>query len=89
MTVTPLTPNVGAEITGMSGSDFVNRRAADDCRAALAQYGVLVYRDANIPDQDLVAFSRLLGDVVPLPMGGHERPEIGRASCRERVLRLV
>ena len=65
VTVTPLTPNVGAEITGMSGSDFIDRRAADDCRTRRwQQYGVLIYRDANITDADLVAFSRLLGEVA-------------------------
>ena len=52
VTVTPLTPNVGAEITGVSGSDFVHRRAADDCLAALQKYGVVVYREVHIDDAD-------------------------------------
>jgi alpha-ketoglutarate-dependent taurine dioxygenase len=76
VTVTPLTPHVGAEVTGMSPRDLVSRRAADDCLAALWQYGVVVYRDVHIDDDDLVAFSRMLGEVAVVPTGEHEQPEI-------------
>jgi alpha-ketoglutarate-dependent taurine dioxygenase len=76
ITVTPLTPHVGVEITGLSGHDLVDRGAADDCLASLRQHGVVVYRDANIDDDDLIAFSRLLGEISVVPTGEHERPEI-------------
>ena len=76
VTITPLTPNVGAEINGVSGSDFIHRRAADDCLAALQKYGVVVYREVHIGDADLVAFSRALGEVAVVPTGEHEYPEI-------------
>jgi alpha-ketoglutarate-dependent taurine dioxygenase len=76
VTITALTPHVGAEITGMSASALVNRRAADDCLAALQRHGVLVYRDVHLDDADLVAFSRMLGDVAVVPTGEHEHPEI-------------
>jgi alpha-ketoglutarate-dependent taurine dioxygenase len=72
----PLTAHVGVEITGLSGHDFVNREAADDCLVALHRYGVVVFRDANIDDDDLIAFSRMLGEVSVVPTGEHERPEI-------------
>ena len=39
VTVTPLTPHVGAEIIGMSARDLVHRRAADDCLATLQNTG--------------------------------------------------
>src|SRR6516164_1251312 len=81
MLVTPVTPSVGAVITGLSGRDFVTKDAAADSLAALDTYGVLIYRDANISDADLVAFSRLLGDVVVAPVGGlPEHPEISPVS---------
>jgi alpha-ketoglutarate-dependent taurine dioxygenase len=81
MTVTPVTPEVGAEITGMSGRQLVSHQAAADCLAALDRYGVLIYREAHISDDDLVAFSRLLGDVVVAPMGGlATHPEISPIS---------
>jgi alpha-ketoglutarate-dependent taurine dioxygenase len=76
VTVTPLTPNLGAEITGISGSDLVGPRTADDCLALLQKHGVVVYREAHIDDADLVAFSRMLGEVAVVPTGEHEYPEI-------------
>ena len=74
--VTPLTPHIGAEISGVSGHELVDRRAADDCLATLEQYGVVVYRELDITDEDLIAFSRLLGEVAVVPTGEHEYPEI-------------
>jgi alpha-ketoglutarate-dependent taurine dioxygenase len=76
VTATPLTTHVGVEITGLSGGDLVDRKAADDCLAALRQYGVVVYRDVNIDDDGLLAFSRMLGEVSVVPTGEHEYPEI-------------
>ncbi|MFF0011397.1 TauD/TfdA dioxygenase family protein [Streptomyces sp. NPDC005374] len=71
VTVTEPTPTTGVEITGLSGSRLVDRAVAKECRSALEQRGVVIYRGADIDDDDLVAFSRLLGRVVPLPRGGH------------------
>ncbi|MET0491081.1 MAG: TauD/TfdA family dioxygenase [Acidimicrobiales bacterium] len=76
VSVTPLTPDVGVEISGPSGSEFVTPEAAEACRAALDAHGVVVYREADIGDDDLIAFSRLLGEVAVVPTGEHERPEI-------------
>jgi len=76
MTITPLGPTTGVEIAGLSGRQLVDRVVADRCRAALNEYGVVIYREVDVDDEGLVAFSRLLGDVVPLPRGGHELPEI-------------
>ncbi|NEB02768.1 TauD/TfdA family dioxygenase [Streptomyces sp. SID13726] len=71
VTVTELTPTTGVEITGLSGSRLVDKAVAEECRSALERRGVVIYREADLDDDDLVAFSRLLGQVVPLPMGGH------------------
>jgi alpha-ketoglutarate-dependent taurine dioxygenase len=72
----PLTPHVGIEISGRSGGQFLDRAVADECLATLERFGVIVYRDANISDSELVAFSRLLGEVVANPTDEHEHPEI-------------
>jgi alpha-ketoglutarate-dependent taurine dioxygenase len=41
----------------------------------------VVYREANVSDEDLVAFSRLLGEVVILPMGTDEQhPEVSKIT---------
>ncbi|NUU23525.1 MAG: TauD/TfdA family dioxygenase [Streptomycetaceae bacterium] len=88
-TSTPLGPTTGVEITGLSGRALVDRGVADECRAALESHGVVVYREAHVDDDDLVAFSRLLGDVVPLPMGGHDHPEIQRITRDAAKSRLA
>ncbi|ABW09927.1 Taurine catabolism dioxygenase TauD/TfdA [Parafrankia sp. EAN1pec] len=75
-TATPLSAHVGLEITGVCGRDLPTPSAAADCLKALEQYGVVVYREAHIGDQELVAFSRLLGEVAPNPTGEHQFPEI-------------
>lgn len=81
VTVRELGPTIGFEVSGLSGGRLVDRGVAEECRAALARCGVVIYREADIDDADLVAFSRLLGQVVPVPMGGHAaHPEIQRIT---------
>ena len=76
VTTTPLTATIGAEIDGMKGRELVDPWVAGECLALLDRYGVLVYREANVSDAELVNFSRLLGDVVLNPTGEHEYREI-------------
>lgn len=73
---TILTPSIGLEITGASGTDLVDPAAAETCLDQLSEHGVLVYRDLFIEDEDLIEFSRLLGDLVVVSTGEHARPEI-------------
>ncbi len=76
-TVTKLGPTTGVEIVGLKGSMLADRAVADECREAVEEHGVVVYREADVDDDQLVAFSRLLGDVLPVPRGavdGH--PEV-------------
>jgi alpha-ketoglutarate-dependent taurine dioxygenase len=86
---TPLSPHVGVEFTGMTGDRLVDPAAAADCLAALDRHGVVVYREVEISDADLVAFSRLLGDVVPNPTGEHELPEIATITLDPSKTRAV
>ncbi|MEU6372533.1 TauD/TfdA family dioxygenase [Streptomyces sp. NPDC046909] len=81
VTVTEITPTTGVEITGLSGSRLVDKAVAEECRTALERRGVVIYRQAHISDDDLVAFSKLLGRLVPLPLGGHPtHPDIQRIT---------
>lgn len=81
VSVTPLGHEVGVEFTGVSGHQLVDRGAAQECQAALDRYGVVVYRETLIDDGDLVAFSRLVGEVVVGAIGGEEaHPEISAIS---------
>jgi alpha-ketoglutarate-dependent taurine dioxygenase len=80
-TLRELTPAIGTEITGLSGHDFVDELVAKELLALLEQRGVLVYRGANIADPDLVALSRLLGEVVIAKMGSDPNyPEVSPIS---------
>jgi alpha-ketoglutarate-dependent taurine dioxygenase len=81
VTATDLAPAIGVEIAGLSGGQLVDRAVADDCLAALEARGVVVYREANVDDDHLVAFSRLLGEVAILPMGTEaSHPEISKIT---------
>ena len=71
-----LSPDLGVEITGLGGKELVDPAAAITCQATLDQAGVVVFPEINIADDDLVEFSRLLGEVVANPTGEHAYPEI-------------
>jgi alpha-ketoglutarate-dependent taurine dioxygenase len=76
ITITPLSPHIGAELTGVSAHDVVDAEIAHDALAALEQHGVVVFPELAISDEDLVAFSRLLGEVAVVPTEEHQYPEI-------------
>ena len=63
--VTPLTPHIGGEITGISGDELVDRRVADECLAALEQYatGTDIRFSARTPELRLQRRSHLRGEV--------------------------
>jgi taurine dioxygenase len=72
VTVTPLTPAVGAEIgnvdlTALSADDFAQ------IEAAWHRYSVLLIREQKLTDDDLLAFSRRFGELDPPPNQEHGR----------------
>lgn len=80
-TATPISPSIGIQITGVSGHRLPQADAAAWCRTALDRHGVVLFRECHIDDDDLVALSRLLGDVVVPPMGGQsDHPEVSAIS---------
>lgn len=72
----PLAGEVGLELTGATARDLLAPTAAAECLTALDTYGVLVYREIGLSDDELVAFSRTLGTLVVQPTGEHTHPEI-------------
>jgi alpha-ketoglutarate-dependent taurine dioxygenase len=77
----PITGAIGLEITGISGHDFVDRDVADHLLRSLDRYGVVACRDAFVEDSDLVALTRMLGEVVIAPHGNlANHPEIAAIS---------
>jgi alpha-ketoglutarate-dependent taurine dioxygenase len=75
-TQTPLTPHVGVEVDGISSDELVSTSGAAQCKALLQQYGVVVYRNVDVDDDQLVEFSGMIGELVVAPTNEHARPEI-------------
>jgi len=76
VTINAITPTVGLEIIGMTADRLVEPHTAAEAQHALDEHGVVVYREVNISDEQLLAFSRLLGKLVVQPTGEHHYPEI-------------
>src|SRR3954454_4286889 len=68
---------LGHIVEGRGGTDLVGSAAAEECRKLLERYGVVVYRGAAPDDDQLVAFSRSLGELLPVPAGAEAtHPEV-------------
>ena len=72
LTIRPVTQAVGAEISGvnlsrLSDADF------PQIEHAWNRHGALLFRDQQISDDDLLAFSRRFGDLDPPPVQEHGR----------------
>jgi alpha-ketoglutarate-dependent taurine dioxygenase len=79
--ITPISEEIGAYVTGVDGRSLTTAEAAARCQELVDEYGVVVFREARISDSDLVALSRMLGEVVVPPMGGQEdHPEVSAIS---------
>ena len=61
-----LTPVVGAEVLGVDLRE-ISVAARESVRNSFAKRGVLLFRDQKISDDDLLDFSRGLGDLDPPP----------------------
>jgi len=75
-TARPITPAFGLEITGLTAGELVDPRGVEEAQRKLDRYGVVVYREIDINDDDLVALSRMMGTPVVQPTGEHAYPEI-------------
>jgi alpha-ketoglutarate-dependent taurine dioxygenase len=76
VTINAIKPTVGLELIGMTADQLVEPHTAAEAQRALDEHGVVVYREVNINDEQLLAFSRLLGKLVVQPTGEHHYPEI-------------
>src|SRR5438046_7755944 len=66
VTVTPLSPAVGAEITGVDLTEL-SADAFLQIERAWHRHSVLLFRGQTLSDDDLLAFSRRLGELGPPP----------------------
>jgi alpha-ketoglutarate-dependent taurine dioxygenase len=67
----PLTPRIGARAL-VSRDEVLDPAFAGECLDALERHGVLVFPQIGLDDDEQVAFSRNLGEVVPQ---GPRRPD--------------
>lgn len=76
--VNPLSPFVGAEITGLDLSRTLSAELRADLNRACADFGVIVFRDQSLTPDQHIALARQLGDIdinrFFKPVDGH--PEI-------------
>jgi len=67
ITVAPLAPVLGAEVSGVDLSLPLDDNTADEIRRAFAEYLVLFFRDQDIAPAQQVAFAELFGPVGAYP----------------------
>jgi alpha-ketoglutarate-dependent 2,4-dichlorophenoxyacetate dioxygenase len=80
MEVTPLHPLFVAELTGADLTVAPTPELVDTVETAMAQYGILVVRDARIDDEQHKRFSRAFGPLeLPSRVPGAARPQGKRA----------
>jgi alpha-ketoglutarate-dependent taurine dioxygenase len=60
----PLEPRIGAK-AGVGRDVVLDPAFADECLEALERFGVLLFPQIGLTDEEQVAFSKNLGDVVP------------------------
>ncbi len=77
ITITPINGDIGATITGITGTEAATPEVASQVQAAIERYGVVVFPHLHISDDDMAALARLLGEVVLPPHGAlADHPEI-------------
>jgi taurine dioxygenase len=84
--VHPLTPVIGAEISGVDLRQPVDDAALAAIHAALLRWRVVVLRDQAIDNDQLLAFGRRFGRLTPahpIALGLPEHPEIWERKAAE------
>ena len=78
ITVTPLTPAIGAEITGVDLATDLPDTTIAEIRHAWLEHLVVFFRDQSMTPQNLVNFSHRFGEIgyYPFVKGMDEYPEV-------------
>lgn len=71
--IVPLTDQIGAEIRGVDLSRPVSDAQFAEIYQAWLNHHVLLFRDQTLTDPQMIAFSRLFGDLDLAPIPGHGR----------------
>ena len=94
ISIKPIKPNFGAEISGVDISKPLDEAAKQALIDAQNKYGVTVYRNTGLDDESHVEFSRIFGhlELAPRPSGRpprFERPELfdaGNLNTEGRII---
>jgi alpha-ketoglutarate-dependent taurine dioxygenase len=86
ITVDPVTPVIGAEISGVDLRQPIDPETAADIQKALHDWRVVFFRDQQIDNDQLKAFGRAFGPLTPahpIAEGLEDHPEIWERSVEE------
>ena len=84
--IRPVTPVIGAEISGIDLRQPLDAKTAEAIRQALLQWKVLFFRDQEITDEQQLAFGRAFGPLTPahpIAIGQADHPEIWERAAGE------
>src|SRR5579859_3892539 len=85
--IRPVTPVIGAEISGVDLRQPLRPKTAAAIRQALLQWKVLFFRDQEITDEQQLAFGRAFGPLTPahpIALGLPHHPEIWERAAGDR-----
>src|SRR5690606_35460286 len=68
ITVAPIQPDFGAEISNVDLREPLSARAFEEIRAALVRYKVIFFRNQQITSDQQVAFARRFGEIQDYPV---------------------
>jgi taurine dioxygenase len=87
ITITPQSPTIGAEISGVDLSTDLSDEAIGAIRRALLDHKVLFFRDQDITTEQHLSFARRFGDLEIHPFGASnpEHPEVLRITHGENA----
>jgi len=84
--VSPSTPIIGAEISGVDLTQPLDDQTVEEIKAAIRDWRVVFFRDQDISNEQLKAFGRYFGPLTPahpISEGLDEHPEIWERSVEE------
>jgi taurine dioxygenase len=88
--VDPVTPTIGAEISGLDLSRGIDAEAAAEIQRALHEWRVVFFRDQQLSNDQLKQFGRAFGPLTPahpIADGLEDHPEIWERSVTEYRVR--
>ncbi len=90
LTVRPLTPVIGAEVSGLDLSRPLSPAEIAEIHQAILDWKVVFFRDQEISDEQQLAFGRQFGPLTPahpISLGMPEHPEIWQRHAEDYTTR--